>query len=82
VRSSLTQYGFEWGPMIVKRLAYIPERGYCIEIHGPKGYNGPQIQVLVSEKGHAITAFPINGAKVQPTAEEVGKPSRGAEASG
>lgn len=67
---SATQYGFEWGPMHVERMAHIPGRGYVVTVHGPKGYAGPQVQVLVSEKGRSITAFPIGGAKVSNTGSE------------
>jgi hypothetical protein len=62
--SKPTQYGFAWGPMRVERMAHIEGRGYVVSVHGPKGYNGPQVQVFVSEKGRTIRAFPLNGAKV------------------
>lgn len=59
----ITQYGFDWGPMSVERVAHIEGRGYVVSIRGPKEYSGPEVQVLVSEKGRCITAFPIRGAK-------------------
>lgn len=59
-----TQYGFEWGPLVVERVAHIEGRGYVVSIQGPRGYDGPHVQVLVSEKGRSITAFPLGGAKV------------------
>ena len=64
--SGETQYGFDWGPMVVERLAHIPGRGYCISIRGRKDHKGQEIQVLVSEKGFAVTAYPIRRAKVRP----------------
>lgn len=63
--SGQTQYGFDWGPIVVERVAHIEGRGYCISIRGRHDYEGPEIQVLVSEKGRSVTAYPIRGAKVK-----------------
>lgn len=59
-------FGFAWGPVVVERIAHIEGRGYCISVRGSDRYDGPEIQVLVSEKGKAVTAYPIRGAKVKP----------------
>lgn len=59
-----TQYGFQWGPLNVERLAHIEGRGYVVSVRGPKGYEGPEVQVFVSEKGRVVKAFPIRGAKI------------------
>ena len=45
---SITQYGFDWGPMTVERVAHIEGRGYVVTVMGPSGTHGPQVQVLVS----------------------------------
>jgi hypothetical protein len=58
--SGHTTYGFVWGPMEVQRVAHIEGRGYCVEV---KGSGGQSVQVLVSEKGRRVTAYPVNGAK-------------------
>jgi hypothetical protein len=63
--SALTRYGFDWGPVVVERVAHIPGRGYCISIRGRHDYTGQEIQVLVSEKGRRVTAYPIRGAKAK-----------------
>lgn len=57
-----TRYGFDWGPVVVERVAHVEGRGYCISIRGRKDYNGPEVQVYVSEKGRVITAHPLRGA--------------------
>lgn len=61
-----TQYGFSWGPVVVERIAHIDGRGYCISVRGRDDYKGQEIQVLVSEKGQRVTAYPVRGAKVRP----------------
>ena len=63
--SVITQYGFEWGPLVVERVAHIEGRGYCVSIRGRADYSGPEIQVLVSEKGRRVTAYPLRGAKTK-----------------
>ena len=63
--SGTTQYGFDWGPLVVERVAHIEGRGYCVSIRGRKEHGGPEIQVLVSEKGRRVTAYPRNGARVR-----------------
>ena len=63
--SGETQYGFNWGPVVVERVAHVEGRGYCISIRGSEGYEGQEIQVLVSEKGKRVTAYPIRGARVR-----------------
>ena len=49
-----TQYGFAWGPVEVTRVAHIEDRGYVIEVRT----DHRSMQVIVSEKGRKITAFP------------------------
>jgi hypothetical protein len=58
--SATTRYGFQWGPVTVERVAHIEGRGYCVSV---KGSGGQEVEVLVSEKGRRVTAYPINGAK-------------------
>lgn len=60
-----TQYGFDWGPLSVERVAHIEGRGYVVSVRGPKGYSGPEVQVYVSEAGRVVRAYPIRGAKVR-----------------
>ena len=59
-----TQYGFDWGPVVVERIAHIEGRGYCVTVKTAKP-GGPEVQVLVSEKGRRVTAYPIHGARVR-----------------
>lgn len=70
---SFNKYGFDWGPMTVERMAHIEGRGYVVSIRGPKGHDGPEVQVLVSEKGRAITAYPLRDAKVFYRAHNTGQ---------
>lgn len=60
-----TQYGFRWGPMIVERVAHIEGRGYVVSVRTRDDYSGPQVQVLVSEKGRSVTAYATGGAKTR-----------------
>lgn len=60
-----TQYGFKWGPLDVERVAHIEGRGYVVSVRGPKGYEGPEVQVYVSEGGRVVRAYPLRGAKVR-----------------
>ncbi len=66
--SGSTQYGFNWGPVVVERVAHIEGRGYCISIRSSEDYSGQEVQVLVSEKGRRVTAYPLRGAGVRPKA--------------
>jgi hypothetical protein len=52
---SVTQYGFEWGPLCVERVAHIEGRGYVVEIR-PRGSHKKAVQVYVSEKGRSVSA--------------------------
>lgn len=61
----MSQYGFRWGPMLVERVAHIEGRGYVVSIRSRDDYSGPEIQVLVSEKGRRVTAYPLRGARVR-----------------
>ena len=61
-----SRYGFSWGPVVVERVAHVEGRGYCISVRGERWPGGPEIQILVSEKGKAVTAYPLRGAKVKP----------------
>ena len=63
--SGETQYGFHWGPVIVERVAHIEGRGYVVSVRSREDYSGPEIQVLVSEKGRNVTAYPLRKAKVR-----------------
>lgn len=67
-----TEYGFNWGPVVVERITHLDGRGYWVSIRGRKDYQGPEVQVLVSEKGRVVTAHPLRGAKAT-TREEGGK---------
>lgn len=58
-----TQYGFDWGPLSVERVAHIEGRGYVVSVRGPRGYSGPEVQVYVSEAGRVVRAYPLRGAK-------------------
>jgi hypothetical protein len=57
-----TQFGFDWGPVVVERVAHIEGRGYCVSVRGQHDYEGPEIQVYVSEKGRVVRAHLIRGA--------------------
>ncbi len=65
-----TQFGFTWGPCVVERVAHIEGRGYCISIRGRDDRAGQEVQVLVSERGRVVTAYPMRGAKVRTAAAE------------
>lgn len=62
----VTQYGFDWGPVRVERVAHIPGRGYVVSVMGPKSHGGPEVQVYVSEKGVSVRAYPLRGARGSP----------------
>ena len=62
--SGETQYGFDWGPVVVERVAHIEGRGYVVSVRSRKDYSGPEVQVLVSEKGQRVTAYPLRKARV------------------
>lgn len=47
------QYGFNWGPMKVERLAHIEGRGYVVQV----STDHMQVEVYVSEKGQKIKAY-------------------------
>ena len=49
----MTQYGFEWGPMKVERLAHIEGRGYVVTVKTDHN----ELQVYVSEKGRKVEAY-------------------------
>lgn len=72
--SGNTQYGFDWGPVRVERTAHIKGRGYVVTVMGLANCtHGPVVQVLVSERGRAVTAYPQGGAKVK-TSNQEGEP--------
>jgi hypothetical protein len=77
--SGATQYGFDWGPMVVERVAHIEGRGYCVSIRGRRDYKGPEIQVLVSEKGRSVTAYPLRNARVKQAATNDGEDAKATE---
>jgi hypothetical protein len=52
-----TQYGFDWGPMQVERLAHVEGRGYALMIRT----KDCELQVYVTEKGKKIKSYPIRG---------------------
>ena len=49
----VTRYGFQWGPMIVTRMAHITRRGYVLSIETPH----QSMQVYVTEKGRKVQAY-------------------------
>jgi hypothetical protein len=62
---SLCEYGFRWGPMVVDRVAHIDGRGYVVSVRSSAGYDGPEVQVFVSEKGRRVKARALRGARVK-----------------
>lgn len=50
---AVTDYGFEWGPMTVLRIARVEGRGAVISVRT----DHTDIQVLVSEKGRKIRVW-------------------------
>lgn len=50
---SITDYGFDWGPMRVERIAHISGRGYTVSVKAAAG----EIQVYVSERGRKVEAY-------------------------
>ena len=63
---AVTRYGFQWGPMIVTRLAHIDGRGYSLAIETPH----QAMQVYVSEKGRKIAAMPVRQPPLRVDADE------------
>ena len=53
--SGLTDFGFEWGPVEITRLAHIERRGYLLEVRTKR----QSMQIYVSEKGRKIEAMPV-----------------------
>ena len=49
------RYGFRWGPLVVTRMAHIPERGYSLEVK--TDHQG--MFIFVSEKGRVIRPYPL-----------------------
>ena len=49
----VTRYGFQWGPLIVTRMAHITRRGYVLSVETPH----QSMQVYVTEKGRKIKAM-------------------------
>ena len=54
----LTQYGFTYGPAEVTRMCHIEGRGRVLQVKTPHA----ELQVLVSEKGRRITAYPVKNS--------------------
>ena len=48
-------YGFEWGPMEVTRMAHIEGRGYVLEIRTAHR----SMQVHITEAGYRIKPMPV-----------------------
>jgi len=51
-------FGFEWGPMVVTRLAYVEGRGYSLEVRTKHQV----LQVYVSERGRRIQPMAVRDA--------------------
>jgi hypothetical protein len=51
----VTRYGFQWGPLIVTRMAHITRRGYVLSIETPH----ESMQVYVTEKGRRIRPMTV-----------------------
>lgn len=53
----MSEFGFEWGPMMVERWAHIEGRGRVVAITAP----GRKLQVYVSEQGRSVRVFDVGG---------------------
>ncbi len=62
---SITKYGFQWGPVVVERVAHIEGRGYVVSVRSSDDYDGPEVQVIVSDKGRKMTVRALRGARVK-----------------
>lgn len=45
-----TDYGFEWGPVEVERVAHFRDRGYFISV----GSSYYRVEIYVSERGRTV----------------------------
>jgi hypothetical protein len=59
---NVTDFGFDWGPMRVQRLAHIEGRGYVLEI----ATDAKVMQVYVTEAGRKIEPYPVRERARQP----------------
>ena len=61
----MSEFGFDWGPMSVTRMAHIEERGYVVGVRT----DHDSIQVFVSQKGRKIRIWRGNDELVLRAAE-------------
>lgn len=60
----ITQYGFDWGPVTVERIAHIEGRGYSVQVR-VRGQHETAVEIWVSEKGRSVSVYPRGKVKVK-----------------